>query len=234
MAKVIAVPVCSFNMLGHSHTAPGGNKVGRGWADGPTRAGFAASFISRRKLSIIGTQENQAPQQKVLKEKLPSYASHGFNDNSIWWDDRVWDRVTAGGLDIPYFDGKDKRMPYVLLEHTQTHQLLWVYNAHNPADTRGPAQRHRREGWKREAALYTQLRKTQRAPILSVGDKNARTDYLAHMPSRLHPATTKTIDFICGTPRIRFSDVELVRTPLVRKTTDHRVTIATMRLKVKL
>ena len=219
--------VSSFNVLGATHT-DGDTGDKHGYEPGVVRAKLAADFIKERRLSIIGTQENQNPQVKVLDKELTNYDFFGYDDNSIWWDARDWDMLQHGGLSIPYFDGKHKTMPYVLLQHQKTEQKLWVYNAHNPADVKGAAGKWRREGWALETSLYTELRREVKAPILSVGDKNAISDYIDHMPRRLHPASKRTIDFICGTPRLKFTDAEEIRGEKVRKITDHKVSVATM------
>ena len=60
-------------------------------------------------------------------------------------------------IDIPYFHGRAKPMPYVLLRHRATGRRVWFANFHNPADVRGPAARWRREAVARETGLVNRL-----------------------------------------------------------------------------
>jgi hypothetical protein len=52
--------IASFNVLGHSHTVPGGNR--KGYASSGVRMGWALSALQGNGADIVGLQEFQQPQ----------------------------------------------------------------------------------------------------------------------------------------------------------------------------
>ena len=240
--------ISSFNLLGWNHTSPSGSR--KGWADGVTRTKWAAKIIRDNRLEIVGLQEFQWPQyQEWVRQFGKTYATWPGNtygatplQNSLAWDTRKWQVVRKRMIDIPYFRGKNMRMPYAQLRSKATGQLIWVFNTHNPANTNGPAQRWRDEGFRREMALVKQLERDYPGqPVMSLGDKNDREKYLCPvmLGSNLRPAgggglsgrtcvppRRMKIDWIMGTSQVRFSGYHALDTALVRKTTDHKVIIS--------
>lgn len=70
-ATSVEFVVSSFNVLGSSHTR--GKGARRGFAPGPTRAGYAAQLITAHDVEIVGLQELQGDQMRTLMGKLPGY-----------------------------------------------------------------------------------------------------------------------------------------------------------------
>lgn len=240
--------MATFNVLGHRHTAPGGNRPG--WADGVTRMTWAVRLINRHELDVVGFQELQRPQFDRFRElegkRWALYPgarlTHLSMQNSIAWRTGTWQLIEAHTMAVPYFDGNPVQMPYVLLQHRLTGRLAWFYNSHNPANTRGPAQRWRDEGFRREAALVNRLRaEAPGVPVFLTGDKNDRADYFCRIVRDtdmeaangggyvdglcVAPADMR-IDWIMGSREVAFTDYQDLRTPLVRKTTDHALVLS--------
>ncbi len=240
--------ISSFNLLGHSHTAPGGGR--KGWANSTQRTQWAAQIIKSNRLEIVGLQEFQYPQYKEwLLQFGSSYALYPGNDfgatpmqNSIAWDTAKWTAVRKQTALVPYFNGKPMKMPYVLLRNNATGRQVWVWNTHNPANTAGPAQKWRDQAVQIEVDLVKRLqREDPGTPVLSLGDKNDRSKYLCPiiLKTNLRSAnggqvsggkcvTPKKmgIDWVMGSPEVNFSNYQSQRTALIKKTTDHPVVFA--------
>ena len=103
--------------------------------------------------------------------------------NSIVWRSDVWQFVSGHTIDIPYFGGKPKPMPYILLRHVGTGREVWFANFHNPASVRGPAAHWRREAVSRESALANSLA-SNGTPVIMTGDMNDRAEFFCPMTAR--------------------------------------------------
>jgi hypothetical protein len=242
------VRVSSFNVLGYSHTAKGGDR--KNWAGGDQRMVWATQIMAQYDLQIIGLQEFQVPQYKKFVslagstyDVWPGTALGGVPvQNSIAWKKATWTPIVEKTIPIPYFDGKPIDMPYILLQNNNTGQQVWIYNSHNPADTAGPAQKYRNEAVAKESALINSLEKQYPGtPVIDLGDKNDRGPYLCPMmeDTNLRAAnggsidgTTCTlphpmvVDWITGSPAVTFAGYQSLQTPLIKKTTDHHVVFA--------
>lgn len=238
--------IATFNMLGASHTAPGGNK--RGWADGATRTRWAVDVLESHRADVVGFQEMQAVQARTFTNltgyRYGLFSPPGDTENSIAWDREAFTLVRATTQPIPYFEGHVRNMPVVLLRSNQTGQYLYFVNVHNPADTRQhPRNAHwRRVATSREVALVRALRSHGR-PVFVTGDMNdRRLAFCRFTASRdLHAAAGgsharscrapayRGIDWIFGSTGTRFSGFAVDRSPLVRRTTDHPVVFAHVR-----
>ncbi len=242
-----SVRVASFNVLGAGHTSPSGNKAGRGWASGAQRMQWAVQAIQKYRLDVVGLQEFESPQydefMNLVGDQFGVYPGDQLGNmamrDSIVWRLSKWQLVESHWIDIPYFYGNPVKMPYVLLRNVQTGRLAWFFNTHNPADARGPAGKWRRQGYRLEWALQSQLRSEYPdVPFFSTGDKNDKAPYFCPTArhSDLHAAsgsvataTTCTlakpsrIDWVMGTSDVRFSGYQDVRDALIQKTTDHHL-----------
>jgi hypothetical protein len=85
--------VGTFNVLGSSHTAKGGNR--KGWASGYTRMGWAWSLIAQADLSVVGFQELEEVQYNRMRS-LSGWSAYpgptldrGSIRNSLAWDPDV-------------------------------------------------------------------------------------------------------------------------------------------------
>jgi len=237
--------VSSFNMLGYGHTVKNPR-----FSDGITRTGYEVKIIRRNHLQVIGFQEMQPPQYRRFKELTGdrfgvfpgNTVTTAAMANSIAWDQNRWQLLEAHTVKIPYFNGHLIRMPYVLLQNKQTGREAWFFNSHNPADAHGPAQRWRDAAVRREISLFNRLRADYpTTPLISTGDENDRNQYFCPMvqktqmrasngggrlgttcvtPGQMH------VDWIMGSSLVNFTSHTALRTPLVRKATDHYVIVA--------
>jgi len=238
--------IASFNVLGASHTAPGGNK--RGYAGGTSRMGWATQLLRGNNISIVGLQEYESSQHGTFTRLTGGgwgvYPGMQIGNkgvrNSIAWNAGVWELVEGHTIPIPYFHGNLVPMPYVLLKHKETGRLAWFINIHNPASTRGPAQHWRDVATAKEIALMNDLQEPDNAndlgiPTFLTGDFNEKSEAFCRVtaganaqaanggtasPCRL-PAN-HGIDWIFGsTPGVTFSGYVRMDGGLVNRVSDH-------------
>ena len=173
--------VGTFNVLGSSHTARGGNR--KGWASGYTRMGWAWSLIAQSGASVVGFQELEEVQYSRMRS-LSGWAAYpgptldrGSIRNSLAWDPDVWRLVEANSIGIPYFGGQIIRRPVVKLENIASGREVWFFNTHNPASTKGHGNNAR---W-RAAAIGIEVRLANElsadgTPVVFTGDFNDRAE----------------------------------------------------------
>ena len=232
--------VSTFNVLGDSHTAPGGDR--KGWASGTKRMGWAVQLLTEADVDVVGFQEFQVPQFNAFN----SLTAGGFAvypgvdqgrrpvQNSIAWRADTWELVEGHMVQIPYFKGNPQPMPYVLLRNLGTGRLVWFLNVHNPADKFGKAKRWRRQATQIESDLTTRLHADGTAVVLT-GDMNDRETAFCALTatSPLHaanggstasgctPPVQPAVDWIFGTEDLNFLSYVKDQVGLVRRTTDH-------------
>ncbi|KAA1427129.1 endonuclease/exonuclease/phosphatase family protein [Nocardioides antri] len=239
--------IASFNVLGFSHTKPGGNKCCR-WAGGISRMGWAMQLIRGNDISVIGLQEYEKEQHNTLTNITGGgwgvypgmqIGKKGVR-NSIAWNNGVWSLVEAHTIPIPYFHGNLVPMPYVLLKHQDTGRLAWFINIHNPASVRGPAQHWRDVATAKEIALMNDLQEPESPnelgiPTFLMGDFNEKAEAFCRVtaganaqaanggtrsPCRL--PSNHGIDWIFGsTPGVTFSNYVRMDGGLVNRISDH-------------
>ena len=107
-------------------------------------------------------------------------------ENSVAWRADTWEMVQPGLIPIPYFNGRIRPMPYVLLRHKQTGVQAYFSTFHNPANIGGNMQRFRNEATNREIKLFNQL-ETTGTPQFVTGDMNERDEYFCRIIG-VHPA----------------------------------------------
>jgi endonuclease/exonuclease/phosphatase family metal-dependent hydrolase len=242
--------VTSFNILGSSHTAAGGSKSRM--ASGKVRAGYTVRLLDNQTIDVAGLQEVQVSQFEEIKrlrgstwDAHPGRALTNWDThNSLLWRTSVWERVEARTVAIPYFRGKKLQMPYVLLRHRTTGQQVWFANFHNPASSkkkkRGDQSHWRAVATSIQKALALQLRATGH-PVVFTGDMNEKKVYFCRFTkgtamkaanggsngsAGCRPPTRMRIDWIFGSKELRFSGYKDLRTPLVRKTSDHAMIVS--------
>jgi hypothetical protein len=210
--------ISSFNILGSSHTGK------KGAAAGPARAARAGSLVRRKGVSVVGLQEFQSNQRGAFlgNAGMVAYPSEGGLDgeNSIAWDPDVWELVTGRTVGIPYFFGKPRQMPNVLLRNRATNRLAWFTNYHNPADVFGcKCGGHRAAATDREVGIIKELT-ADGTPAFTTGDMNDRDGYACrYAASGLHSADgvrrvggscrlpgNEWIDWIWGSEQVTFAD----------------------------
>ncbi len=247
--------IASFNVLGASHTAPGGNK--RGYAGGTARIGWAVQLIRGNNVSVVGLQEYEKTQHAQFSRITGGgwgiypglqVGNKGVR-NSIAWNGGVWELVEAHTIPIPYFHGNLVPMPYVLLKHKETGRLAWFINIHNPASTRGNAQHWRDAATAKEIALMNELQAPPTSnqigiPTFLMGDFNEKAEAFCRVtananaqaanggtasPCRL--PSNHGIDWIFGsTPGVGFSNYVRMDGGLVNRISDHPMIYADVTL----
>jgi hypothetical protein len=173
--------VGTLNVLGNSHTAPGGNR--KGWASGYTRMGWAWSLIEQADLSVVGFQELEDVQYNRMRalsgwDAYPGPTlDRGSIRYSIAWDPGVWELVEANSIGIPYFGGDIIRRPVIKLKNIASGREVWFFNTQNPATTASHGNNAR---W-RAAAISIEVRLANElsadgTPVVFTGDYNDRAE----------------------------------------------------------
>lgn len=238
--------LATFNVLGNSHTVPGGNKPG--WASGRTRTRWAIQLMDRYDVDVVGLQEFQRPQWRTFLANaggtygvFPGRGSRlRDTQNAIVWRKSTFELVNADTVGIPYFDGNIHQMPVIRLREKATGQEAWFINVHNPASTRWHPnnERWRIAAMNREIKLVRTLSR-RGSPVFLTGDMNERDLYFCRAAAAgmvaanggsnvgtCRPPAQARIDWIFAAKGTRFTAYTVDRGPLVQKTTDHPLVLA--------
>jgi len=244
--------VATFNVLGHGHTTAKGNKPQYD-PSGP-RMVAAIQAIELEGAEIVGFQEFERPQYTRFATLRGSTwgmfpNARGTNaqiNNTIAWRKDRWSLVSGTHVNLPYFGGQMLPRPLVLLRHVQTGQLMYVFNTHNPASTRGPAQHLRDRAVRLMVKLVNDLRaQSPEVPVVVTGDMNDKPNFFcpftagtgmvaANGGSNVDGVCTlppsPRIDWVLGTPDVAFTGYRVLQDALVRKATDHPLISALVNL----
>jgi hypothetical protein len=237
--------VSTFNVLGASHTSPGGNK--KGWASAATRMGWATSIVQGYDVDVVGFQEFESPQVNTfLSHTAGRWAVYPGNSgdprNSIAWRTDTWELVSSATVAIPYFRGRTVQMPYVRLRNIASGQDVYFINVHNPASTGrwGDNERWRDAATAREIALINQLH-GEDVPVVLTGDFNERDEIFCKVTGSgamvsasggtaggggCAPPSGMGVDWIFGSSAIEFDGYVSQRSGLVQRATDHPFVVA--------
>lgn len=235
--------VASFNVLGSNHTRPGS---GSGYADGVTRARWAAEVIVGRGFDVIGLQEVQVDQLGVLMAATGgAFASYpplgntgsGVPQALIWRVD-TWEVTAATTFMIP-FVGERRPQPVVLLRNRLSGREVWFVNVHlSPRRARRDGEGERNVA---TAALIAQVRELQTTgiPVVVTGDMNEHGEIYCNlaMSTGLTSASggsvaggcrppRSRVDWIFGSPIVNWSGFAYHSDPAVRRITDHAIAVA--------
>lgn len=217
----------TFNVLGSSHTSKGGK-----WprmASGTTRVRWAAGMLSSRGVDVVGLQELQRDQLYAFRNASGFAVWPGEQagplgiENSLAWRTSEWTLDEAHTIQIPYFDGRLRPMPYVKLRHNETGRMAWFANFHNPASNskRGNNDGHRRRAMWKEIELANNLWSSTGLPVFITGDMNEREVYFcamtgnapmiaanggSHDGSCTPPPYPMPVDWIFGSENVSFSN----------------------------
>jgi endonuclease/exonuclease/phosphatase family metal-dependent hydrolase len=232
--------MASFNVLGDSHTAPGGNR--RGWEDSLVRLEKTARLLDRRGIDLVGLQEFQRRQAEAFPSltngAFAYFPTTGDRENAIAWRTSRFDLVAATTQGIPYFDGDIRHMPVVLLADRISGASFYVVNVHNPA--RRSNQHWRDVAIRRERNLVIQLR-THGLPVFLTGDLNERDEAFCpltatgdvrspaggtHRNGRCDPPTYGPVDWIFGSSGITWAHFNIDRSTQDRRISDHPLILA--------
>lgn len=249
-AAPVSFVISSFNVLGSSHTAGRDPRP-----SGTVRIARAAQLLTMHGVDVAGLQELQSDQFRELMritgdtyDIYPGLMAGRLGvDNSIIWRSAEWQLQHATTIPIPYFGGRMRPMPYVLLRHATTGRMIWVGNFHNPATNR---KRGNNDHWRDRAAqieteLAARLYRETGYPVFVVGDMNDRERFFCRFTAGapMHaanggsndgtcrpPRYPMPVDWIFGSDNVRFSGYARDVGPLVRSTTDHPMIRATAHL----
>jgi endonuclease/exonuclease/phosphatase family metal-dependent hydrolase len=247
-AQATSFNVVSFNALGFSHTARGGDR--RGWAPGTARMRAAVGILQAQDTSVVGFQEFQGPQYATFHAMAPDFQIYpGWSmgsqplQNSIAWRTSDWELVKAQTLPIPYFYNR-VAMPQVLLRNVHTGREVWFGNFHNPADKFHPAQGARVAATAVEAAA-TRGFVAAGYPVILTGDMNERESYFCRISTLAplhgadgayrdsagcHTVSPTPVDWITGTTSVQFSSYLRDTSTTSRRISDHFLIKATATL----
>ncbi|HEV2797287.1 MAG TPA: endonuclease/exonuclease/phosphatase family protein [Nocardioides sp.] len=176
--------VATFNVLGDSHTGPGGNKPAF-YPDASPRMNMAIGLLRANDVDVVGFQEFEASQHGMFTSRAGEYSLYpglSLGDKSVRfnlaWRSSVFQLVEAHSISIPYAGGNRIEMPVVLLESIATKRRAWFANFHNPADTPslGNNARWRAEAAGIEIAHLTALHEADGVPVVVTGDFNEREE----------------------------------------------------------
>src|ERR1700712_3901101 len=247
--KPIALPpvtsftMATFNLLGSTHSQKGGSSAGFG--PGVQRLNGALQILAQHQITVVGFQEFQPDQRAAFRSRATGWEMYpGLSlgrragENSVAWRSDTWEMVRPGLIPIPYFNGRIRPMPYVLLRNKQTGVQAFFSTFHNPANIGGNMQRFRTEATTREIKLFNSL-ETQQIPQLVTGDMNERSEYFCRITGATPllaaaggsnsggcaPPKPTQIDWIFGSPGVQFQNYVIDRSAVVRRTTDHPVVV---------
>ncbi|MCW2920279.1 MAG: Endonuclease/exonuclease/phosphatase [Thermoleophilia bacterium] len=222
--------VATFNVLGSSHTAAGGNKPGL--RSGPERVPGMIRQLTGHGVEIAGLQEFQGDQQAAFKAAKTGFDMVAEKDNAVIWKADKYRKVGQTTLTIPYFEGNARKMPAVQLEDIATGKRVWVLSVHNPADTKDHPHnvKNRREAERRERAFIQQLEATG-VPVIVAGDFNDNKEATSAMTqggltSVADPAgNAGNIDWMFGSRGVKFGATTQDRAPKQDNTSDHPIVV---------
>jgi len=244
---VMTFRMATFNTLGSSHTRKSSKAKRKQKASGPARTARAGRYVLDNDIDLVGFQEMQADQRNAFMGATggqfglyPGSSLRSMDgENSIAYRLDTWELVKADSVPIPYFGGRPRNMPVIVLKNKQTGMSAYFTNFHNPADTGefGKQGRWRAAATAREAALFAELR-TQGLPVFVTGDMNDQQSWFCAVagPGDLKAAAGGDgardgcsvapgfrIDWIAGSHDVTFSNYREDRSGLVAWMTDHPV-----------
>jgi endonuclease/exonuclease/phosphatase family metal-dependent hydrolase len=245
--------VASFNVLGHSHTTPGGGPHHHhGYMGSSIRMAMAALVLHQTDVDVVGFQELQHVQYeqmlsetRALGERWGTFSGSARDtDNTIAWRRNRFKLVRGWRVSIPYFHGHARPMPVVELRSRTSGRDVYFMNVHNPADTRGPAAHWRQIAVARERQVTTDLTRQEQTPVFLTGDMNDRAAFFcpftanqvmrsfiggSHTGGRCRPPKSG-IDWILGNSFVTFRSHRIDKSVLVSAATDHPVVSAHVRI----
>lgn len=240
--------ISSFNILGSSHTAPGGDA--KGYASGVQRIRWAAELLREKGVDVVGFQELAPDQAKeFLKVAGDTYGLYPGNTglamgsrNSIAWRKDQWELVKGSIVRMPSHRGNMWPAPVVRLRNKETGQEAYFLNFHNaPGFRTGAQQALRDRAAAMEVDLVNRLKQESGLPVIVTGDMNDKLKYYDQMTQEAgmkaansrkdgRPPAQPGIDWIFGSKDVTFAGFVRERGELERKTSDHAMIVSRAKL----
>lgn len=221
------IRVGTFNITGSIHTR-GGDKA---------RTTKVARQLRERRLGLVGLQETQPDQLRVLRNRMPGYRfSPGNVDQDqafqlqVAWKRKRFDLRDRGFIRTPFNDTR-RRTPWVTLRHKATGRRISMISVHNPSKSQ---EGNRDRATAQQIELYQRLR--NRGVVLLVGDANEKAEWFCKVTGRTdaraanggtngrrgcRPPQRMSIDWLMGGGRMRWhhysrDDVRTSDHPIIR------------------
>lgn len=231
--------MANFNTLGASHSRE------RHMAGGGTRTHRMYDLLKNHHADVVSLQEFQRSQVSTFLRiaggtygVFPGLSGRSRDgENAVAWRKDTFDLVKAETRPYPYFGGRTRNMPLVLLRHKATGVEVYVTSYHNPASIRkyGNQSRFRSRGVRAQARDASALVKSTDRALIIAGDMNDRGSYFCAMTgaSPMHAANGGSnsggcrpphpiwIDWIMGSPKVAFSGYTKVSNGATRRASDH-------------
>jgi endonuclease/exonuclease/phosphatase family metal-dependent hydrolase len=243
--------IASLNALGDSHTRRGGHAAFM--ASGVTRTRHAVNLLRRYRIDVVGLQEMQPAQHRQFRRSagrqfamFPGPGRRPKNHNTVAWRTSTFDFVSGRLARITYMNGRKAPMPVVRLRHRTSGQHIYVVSVHNAPGRFPAAQRLRNRALNQEVALTKKLLR-QGIPVFLTGDMNDRERFFCPYTRRTPmkaaaggsnrgrcqppPGRIARVDWVFGSRDVRFSKYRFIKSPLVRRTTDHPLVLARATLR---
>jgi endonuclease/exonuclease/phosphatase family metal-dependent hydrolase len=238
--------IATFNILGSQHTAGPG-----GWGPGPRRARLTARILEDRRIDMVGLQEVQEDQLRVLEKRLDGYElwpgdslGGGGMRLQIAYRTAKFELMGSGSI-TTVFDHQRRPIPWVRLKNRGSDRQIYVVDVHNsPREQEADRDRATRK----EVRLINELRATRRA-VFVVGDMNEHEEVFckivgqtdlrsaaggsATSVKRCVPPAALRIDWIFGSGASEFSDYRAEYDARIRRASDHNLvsSLVTMRAR---
>jgi len=240
--------VASFNALGASHTDVATGTASHR-APGVVRARWTARVLANNGIDLVGLQEVEPPQ--FLSFRAHTRGTWGVYPglergaralaNSVAWRKDAWTFVRGELFAFPYFSGRSRTAPVVVLRNRASGRQVAVINVHNPATTPHWGDNRR---W-RAAALRVEGQQVARwtsagYPVIVTGDFNeVRPAFCSLTRTGLRaasggvstgscvPSRISGVDWIFGSADVQFRNYVRKQTPLIKRTSDHPIVVAT-------
>ena len=164
--------VGTFNITGSIHTRGGDGR----------RTARIAQQLRQRKVGLVGLQEVQPDQLRVLRNRMSRYRfspgmelkDQGFQ-LQVAWKRKHFDLLHRGYIKTPFNDSR-RRTPWVRLRHEATGRRISVIDVHNPSREQ---EGNRDVSTRQEIDLFQRLR--DKGAVLLVGDANEKAEWFCRV-----------------------------------------------------